>query len=227
MNYLKRIILATAAAALVAGLCVSAQAKEWRGWNIHVAGYPNTVAMDKFAELLKEKSGGRLTVKMYHSGTLGSQPDAIEQLRIGGRLVGPDLVATADTAPTLDRGGSCLGVVMTDIPLDARQCERVARRVGLGLARTGSVAHHGSGDIFLAFATGNHIPNQAQSPTDVSYLPNRMMNPLFYATVEAVEEAILNALTAAETLVGFQGRTAHALPLDRLQALLRGRRILG
>ncbi|MCG6929624.1 MAG: TRAP transporter substrate-binding protein [Desulfofustis sp.] len=88
MNYLKRIILATAAAALVAGLCVSAQAKEWRGWNIHVAGYPNTVAMDKFAELLKEKSGGRLTVKMYHSGTLGSQPDAIEQLRIGGIEIG-------------------------------------------------------------------------------------------------------------------------------------------
>lgn len=88
MNYLKRIILATAAAALVAGLCVSAQAKEWRGWNIHVAGYPNTVAMDKFAELLKEKSGGRLAVKMYHSGTLGSQPDAIEQLRIGGIEIG-------------------------------------------------------------------------------------------------------------------------------------------
>ncbi|MCB0043163.1 MAG: P1 family peptidase, partial [Caldilinea sp.] len=103
----------------------------------------------------------------------------------------------------------------------------LAQRATVGLGRVGGIGHNGSGDIFLAFATGNHIPNQAQSPTDVSYLPNRMMNPLFYATVEAVEEAILNALTAAETLVGFQGRTAHALPLDRLQALLRGRRILG
>lgn len=83
MNYFKKIVLASAAAALVIGFSVSAQAKEWRGWNIHVAGYPNTVAMDKFAELLKEKSGGKMTLKMYHAGTLGSQPDAIEQVRAG------------------------------------------------------------------------------------------------------------------------------------------------
>lgn len=83
MNCFKKFVLAAAAAALVAGFAFSAQAKEWRGWNIHVAGYPNTVAMDKFAELIKEKSGGKMSLKMYHSGTLGSQPDAIEQLRIG------------------------------------------------------------------------------------------------------------------------------------------------
>lgn len=84
MNGLKKLVVSAATAALIAGFTVSAQAKEWRGWNIHVAGYPNTVAMDKFAELLKEKSGGKLGLKMYHSGTLGSQPDAIEQVRIGG-----------------------------------------------------------------------------------------------------------------------------------------------
>lgn len=83
MNSLKKITLSVAAVALVAGLAFTAQAKEWRGWNIHVAGYPNTIAMDKFAELLKEKSGGKMTLKMYHSGTLGSQPDAIEQVRAG------------------------------------------------------------------------------------------------------------------------------------------------
>jgi tripartite ATP-independent transporter DctP family solute receptor len=88
MNFLKKVVLAVAAAALLIGFSISVQAKEWRGWNIHVAGYPNTVAMDKFAELLKEKSGGKMTVKMYHSGTLGSQPDAIEQLRIGGIEIG-------------------------------------------------------------------------------------------------------------------------------------------
>jgi tripartite ATP-independent transporter DctP family solute receptor len=88
MNFFKKVVFVIAAVAIVTGLAVSAQAKEWRGWNIHVAGYPNTVAMDKFAELLKEKSGGKLTVKMYHSGTLGSQPDAIEQLRIGGIEIG-------------------------------------------------------------------------------------------------------------------------------------------
>lgn len=84
MNCLKKVVVSTVAVGIVAGFAVSAQAKEWRGWNIHVAGYPNTVAMDKFAELLDQKSGGKMTLKMYHSGTLGSQPDAIEQVRIGG-----------------------------------------------------------------------------------------------------------------------------------------------
>ena len=88
MRFLSKVTLAIAATALIIGFSVSVQAKEWRGWNIHVPGYPNTVAMDKFAELLEEKSGGKLTVKMYHSGTLGSQPDAIEQLRIGGIEIG-------------------------------------------------------------------------------------------------------------------------------------------
>jgi len=88
MSYLKKITLAITAAAIVVGFSLSAQAKEWRGWNIHVEGYPNTVAMDKFAELLKEKSGGKMSVKMYHAGTLGSQPDAIEQVRAGALEIG-------------------------------------------------------------------------------------------------------------------------------------------
>jgi tripartite ATP-independent transporter DctP family solute receptor len=84
MRCLNVFVCAFVAVALIAGLSVSAQAKEWRGWNIHVEGYPNTVALDKFAELLSQKSGGKMTLKMYHAGTLGSQPDAIEQVRIGG-----------------------------------------------------------------------------------------------------------------------------------------------
>jgi len=84
MKLFKNLALTIGAAALIAGFSATAQAKEWKGWNIHVAGYPNTIAMDKFAELLKEKSGGKMTLKMYHAGTLGSQPDAIEQVRIGG-----------------------------------------------------------------------------------------------------------------------------------------------
>ncbi len=83
MNCLKKFAYAVVIIALIAGFSVSAQAKEWKGWNIHVAGYPNTVAMDKFAELLSEKSGGKMKLKMYHAGTLGSQPDAIEQVRSG------------------------------------------------------------------------------------------------------------------------------------------------
>ncbi|MEL7303897.1 MAG: DctP family TRAP transporter solute-binding subunit, partial [Pseudomonadota bacterium] len=76
------------AAAALAMLASTAVAADWRGWNIHVDGYPNTVAMDKFAELVAEKTGGKIKLKMFHSGTLGSQPDAIEQLRLGALQIG-------------------------------------------------------------------------------------------------------------------------------------------
>lgn len=84
MKCLKRIGLSIAILVLIIGFSVSVQAKEWKGWNIHVAGYPNTIALDKFAELVSQKSGGKMEIKMYHAGTLGSQPDAIEQVRMGG-----------------------------------------------------------------------------------------------------------------------------------------------
>ncbi len=81
----KSILGAVTALALFGG---AASAAEWRGWNIHVDGYPNTIAMDKFAELLAEKTGGEITLQMFHGGTLGSQPDAIEQVRLGGLEIG-------------------------------------------------------------------------------------------------------------------------------------------
>ncbi|MEM8687996.1 MAG: TRAP transporter substrate-binding protein [Pseudomonadota bacterium] len=84
----KKAALTAAVALFAASLTIPAKAAEWRGWNIHKPGYPNTVAMDKFAELLKEKSGGKMSLKMFHSGTLGTQPDAIEQVRIGGLEIG-------------------------------------------------------------------------------------------------------------------------------------------
>jgi tripartite ATP-independent transporter DctP family solute receptor len=84
MNCLKKFTSSVVAIVMIVGFSISVQAKEWKGWNIHVAGYPNTIAMDKFAELLSEKSGGQMKLKMYHAGTLGSQPDAIEQVRMGG-----------------------------------------------------------------------------------------------------------------------------------------------
>ena len=82
-------------------------------------------------------------------------------LRLGGMPVGETLAAERVRRATLDNGGSCIGVVVTDIPLDARQLTRVARRVGLGLARVGSVAHNGSGDIFCAVSTTNRLPRHA------------------------------------------------------------------
>jgi tripartite ATP-independent transporter DctP family solute receptor len=84
MNNLKKFGWAALVIALIVGFSISVQAKEWKGWNIHVEGYPNTVALDKFVELLDQKSGGKMKLKMYHAGTLGSQPDAIEQVRMGG-----------------------------------------------------------------------------------------------------------------------------------------------
>ena len=83
MNYFKNAALTALVVALISGFGISVQAKEWKGWNTHKAGYPNTVALDKFAELLDKKSGGKMTLKMYHSATLGSQADAVEQVRLG------------------------------------------------------------------------------------------------------------------------------------------------
>ncbi|SIO00149.1 TRAP transporter substrate-binding protein [Vannielia litorea] len=87
MNKIINTALAGAATAITL-LSGAASAAEWRGWNIHVEGYPNTVAMDKFAELVAEKTGGEITLQMFHGGTLGDQPDAIEQVRIGGLEIG-------------------------------------------------------------------------------------------------------------------------------------------
>ena len=136
MRFLSKVTLAIAATALIVGFSVSVQAKEWRGWNIHVAGYPNTVAMDKFAELLKEKSGGKMTVKMYHSGTLGSQPDAIEQLRIGG--IEHDLCVVSCRRVPGDRhvvvGSSFLQFAQPDL-VDGRRAHRGARRLAARAGR--------------------------------------------------------------------------------------------
>ena len=112
--------------------------------------------------------------------------------------------------------GSCIAVVATDAPLRAAQLERVARRAGLGLARTGSVAHHGSGEIFLAFSTARGAGALADDELDA----------LFAATVDATEEAVVNALWSAERVVGREGRVAEALPHDEVVALLRAHRRL-
>lgn len=142
-------------------------------------------------------------------------------LRIGGIPVGEILAAERVAAPTLDRGGSCLGVVLTDIPLDARQLERVARRVGLGLARVGSVAHNGSGDIFLAASTTNRHHRDATGLLDIRILADASLDPIFTAVVDAAEEAVINALFVADTVAGVNGNTARGLPVDRVLELIR------
>ncbi|HKB27841.1 MAG TPA: P1 family peptidase [Candidatus Limnocylindrales bacterium] len=117
--------------------------------------------------------------------------------------------------------GSIIGIVATDAPLLPGQCARLAQRAGLGVARTGGLGSPSSGDIFLAFATGNRgMPatedRSSSAPVNVRSLPDPALDALFEATVEATEEAIANALVAAETMTGCDGHTAYRLPHDRL-----------
>jgi D-aminopeptidase len=119
-------------------------------------------------------------------------------------------------------GGSIIVVVATDAPLLPHQCERIAQRASLGLARMGSIASNGSGDLFIAFATGNRglgrtwSERDARRPIETLMVPDRAITPLFQATVEAVEAAVLNALLAGRTMVGRDGITAHGLDHERL-----------
>jgi D-aminopeptidase len=123
-----------------------------------------------------------------------------------------------------DRAGSCIAVVAVDAPLSASQLTRVARRAGLGLGRTGSVAHHGSGEIFVAFASPGRRPRGEAANATV---PDRDLNDVFEAVVDATEEAVLNALWAAPEVVGREGRVGGALPHDDVLALLERHGRLG
>lgn len=133
-----------------------------------------------------------------------------EQLTIDGVHVGRQLNRSGIIEPP--PAGSCIGIVITDAPIDAAGCERMARRIGLGLARTGSVAHHGSGEIFLAMANGLR-PSGCGGPA----ITGRELDPYFAAVVEASEEAVIASLINARTVTGYQGRVIQALPLDEVR----------
>lgn len=117
--------------------------------------------------------------------------------------------------------GSIIVVVATDAPLLPSQLKRLATRAGLGVGNTGGFGDNGSGDIFIAFTTAPAGQFEEPAPSDISYLPNFAMSPLFYATVMSTQEAIVNALVAAETMTGIDWNRAYALPHDRLQEALR------
>jgi len=142
--------------------------------------------------------------------------------RVDGAPVGRVIDAKHTPVPDWDGaipvggGSSIIVIIATDAPLLPVQCKRLAQRATVGIARVGGVGHNGSGDLFLAFTTANHIAGNATQPAQVSMLPNPQLNDVFEGVAEAVEEAILNALCMAETTTGFHGRTVHALPLDAL-----------
>lgn len=168
---------------------------------------------------LSAEEGG-YTIGVLVNANHGRRPELI----VGGVPVGKRYEPPVRMSEALMPGqseGSIIIVVATDAPLDGRQLTRLAKRAALGLARTGSTARHGSGDFILAFSTGNIIPHYPQAPTfQQTHLADTHLNPLITATVEATEEAILNALTMATTVVGRDGYRVEAINLDRLKALM-------
>ena len=149
-----------------------------------------------------------------------------DQLRIAGVPVGMEIrdgipQASLESGADPAEHGSIIVVVATDAPLLPHQLDRLARRIGLGIARTGGVATNGSGDIFIAFSTANQKVASSDTTASVQMVPNGSMSALFTATVEATEEAIVNALVAAETMTGVDGHTIVALPHDRVRQILK------
>ncbi len=147
-----------------------------------------------------------------------------QNLMISGQPVGkmiPDLLPQINQKASGNRDGSIIVVVATDAPLLPHQLKRLARRVPLGIARVGGMGADSSGDIFIAFSTANEGAAQRGELSTVAMIPNDQNTPLFEGTVFATEEAIINALTAAETMVGINNNTVHAIPHDRLQAIFQ------
>ncbi|HME22994.1 MAG TPA: P1 family peptidase [Acetobacteraceae bacterium] len=166
------------------------------------------------ASRVVQVAGETFTVGALVQANYGSR----ELLRIDGVPVGREI--GTNLVPSQRDAGSIIVVLATDAPLLPIQCQRLARRATTGIAWVGGVGFNGSGDIFLAFAIGNHV-RQGAAISTLRMLSPDSMNPLFQAAAEATEEAILNALTAAETMTGLHGRTAHALPLDTLTEVMR------
>ncbi len=181
---------------------------------------------DGTASRVVSKEDGGYTVGVLVQCNCGRRP----QLTIAGVPVGKEIPQNVPYAMFHDGRageqegdlGSIIIVVATDAPLLPTQLKRLARRATMGLARTGSTSGNGSGDIFIAFSTANpHAWDDAPSPHTIQTVSNEAMNPLFEATVEATEEAIVNALVAGKTMTGIDGHTVIGLPHDELQKALK------
>lgn len=166
--------------------------------------------------------GSQYTVGVLVQANHGSRP----QFRIGGVPVGLEISENR----VYQEGGSIIAIIATDAPLLPHQLKRIAQRASMGIAQSGSIASNYSGDIFLAFSTTNHgwsddrelLPKPASAaPREVKMLPNGYLDALFEATIQATDEAILNALVRAKTMVGFEDHRVMQLPHDRLREIMR------
>lgn len=163
---------------------------------------------------------GSFTVGVLVQCNYGSR----KNLRIAGVPVGleiPENDAYASTSFAQEDRGSIIVVVATDAPLLSHQLKRLARRVSLGLGRNGSISGNGSGDIFIAFSPANSGAAKPDGLAQLTMLPNDQINPVFSAAVEATEEAVINAMVAAETMTGIENHKVIALPHDKLREVLK------
>ena len=164
------------------------------------------------------------TVGVLVQSNFGSK----RNLTIAGVPVGMELKDTMNyvyKGPPQSRrkegDGSIIVIVATDAPLLPHQLKRIAQRVPLGIGLVGGRGSNGSGDIFLAFSTANEKAFNREAPTMVATVSNDMITPLFEATVQAVEESIINAMVAAETMEGINGNKAYGIPHDLLMKVLK------
>ena len=157
---------------------------------------------------------GDYTVGVFVQANFGMRPElVIAGVPVGRHITGGEV--------RIKPGGSIIAIAATDAPLMPHQLKRLARRVGLGVGRSGSIAHNASGDIFLAFSTANRAAwAEGATVRDCAFLPNHALDPLFAAVVQATDEAIVDSLVANETMTGRDGVTVMALPHDRLQEIL-------
>src|SRR6266699_1215180 len=162
----------------------------------------------------KDRPPQSFVVGVFLQANFGRRP----QLTIAGIPVGKQIPGEVYK----DESGSCIAVVVTDAPLLPTQLKRLARRVSLGLARTGTVSGNGSGDLFVAFSTANpNVANPDQVTHDVQTIPNDLIDPLFIGVVQATEEAVVNALVDNHSMTGCDNHRVDALPHNRMRALLK------
>src|ERR1700758_1099581 len=162
----------------------------------------------------KESAPQSFIVGVFLQANFGRRP----QLTIAGVPVGKEIPGEVYK----QESGSCIAVVATDAPLLPNQLKRLARRVSLGLARTGTISGNGSGDLFIAFSTANpNVANPDQVTHTVQTIPNDLMDPLFTGVVQATEEAVVNALVDNHSMTGRDNHYVEALPHDRLRELMK------
>ncbi|WP_228858762.1 DmpA family aminopeptidase [Xenorhabdus sp. PB61.4] len=177
------------------------------------------------SRVLDKKDGG-YTVGVLVQGNFGFRDDLI----IAGIPVGQEIkdfmpIYHGDKKKIKD-AGSIIAVVATDAPLASHQLEKIAKRVSLGLAKVGGVARNTSGEIFIAFSTTNNDAFSREDIKTIKILPNDKLDPLYEATVSATEEAIINAMFAAETMVGRNGNISYSIPKERVIKILERHNLL-